>query len=137
MNWINNLISIYDTCTFFIPSNILNYYNLMKIIPIIEIVGNVIIFISYHRVVLWNSDIDFSLFDTMLSKNYINIKNIKYSDLQNYKFTSNYCNICFIEYTFNSNASVLLCDHIFCSKCITKWLNKNPTCPLCRMIQYS
>ena len=28
---------------------------------------------------------------------------------------------------------VLNCDHVFHKKCITDWLMRNPTCPLCRM----
>jgi len=49
------------------------------------------------------------------------------------------CEICLVEFTVWSNRNVVAspnpaCRHVFHKKCITKWLERKPTCPCCREI---
>lgn len=39
------------------------------------------------------------------------------------------CPICYEKY---ANPVLLQCKHIFCEACITIWLDREQTCPLCR-----
>ena len=39
------------------------------------------------------------------------------------------CPICVCEHTTSIK---LHCNHVFCEDCIKTWMNRNPTCPLCR-----
>ncbi|XP_070801198.1 E3 ubiquitin-protein ligase RNFT1 [Pituophis catenifer annectens] len=41
------------------------------------------------------------------------------------------CAICQAEF---QKPVVLLCQHVFCDDCITLWLNREKTCPLCRTV---
>ena len=41
------------------------------------------------------------------------------------------CPIC-KEY-ISENIRKTACDHLFCDKCITRWLANNTKCPLCRL----
>lgn len=43
------------------------------------------------------------------------------------------CPVCFDAPADHS----LSCGHAFCGTCITKWLEKNPSCPLCRSVSQS
>ena len=40
------------------------------------------------------------------------------------------CPICFEKITYPS--CIKPCDHMFCNKCIVKWMRKHKSCPLCR-----
>ena len=40
------------------------------------------------------------------------------------------CPICFENITFPS--CIKPCNHMFCNKCIVKWMKKHKNCPLCR-----
>lgn len=40
------------------------------------------------------------------------------------------CPICYDEIIFPS--CIKPCEHMFCNRCITKWLKKKMHCPLCR-----
>mmetsp|Transcript_18912 Transcript_18912/g.26335 ORF Transcript_18912/g.26335 Transcript_18912/m.26335 type:complete len:171 (+) Transcript_18912:106-618(+) len=42
------------------------------------------------------------------------------------------CSICLEE--LKGDSHTLPCDHKFHSKCVSQWLDKKPTCPLCRRI---
>ena len=42
------------------------------------------------------------------------------------------CIICFEEYMDESVVSKLECKHIFHTKCLSTWIEKNQSCPLCR-----
>jgi hypothetical protein len=54
----------------------------------------------------------------------------KFSQLTEYK-NLYYCPICLEE---NLENIILECKHIFCKKCIKKWVTSNSkTCPLCRI----
>ena len=48
--------------------------------------------------------------------------------------TEECCSICLVEFSIGSRAIRMPqpCSHIFHQPCITKWLNINHTCPLCR-----
>ena len=42
------------------------------------------------------------------------------------------CAICFAEYVPGSYQLCLPCGHAFHSRCLTRWLARSETCPLCR-----
>lgn len=42
------------------------------------------------------------------------------------------CCICNEKYSSGKNQVTLNCNHIFYKDCITTWLNKSTTCPICR-----
>lgn len=43
------------------------------------------------------------------------------------------CPICFEDYKVGEEVSDLpVCNHMFHSRCIEKWLSQNPLCPMCR-----
>jgi len=42
------------------------------------------------------------------------------------------CSVCQEDFTLGERATLLTCNHLFHQKCITPWLEKNRTCPLCR-----
>eukprot|EP00958_Prasinococcus_capsulatus_P001985 scaffold179_cov368-Prasinococcus_capsulatus_cf.AAC.25 len=42
-----------------------------------------------------------------------------------------YCAICQGE---TQTPIMLKCSHIFCEECVSRWLEKEPTCPLCRAV---
>jgi hypothetical protein len=44
----------------------------------------------------------------------------------------NVCIICFESYKIKEKINILQCKHTFHITCITKWLNKCETCPICR-----
>lgn len=42
------------------------------------------------------------------------------------------CSVCFEAFSSATSPRKLLCGHIFCSSCLTRWYSTRPTCPLCR-----
>lgn len=42
------------------------------------------------------------------------------------------CSICLEDFDENKEIVFLDCDHIYHTDCIIEWINKDPTCPLCR-----
>jgi len=46
--------------------------------------------------------------------------------------TNKECCICFIEHSVNDAVARLPCGHFYHKHCITEWLNKRCTCPICR-----
>jgi len=42
------------------------------------------------------------------------------------------CCVCLDEFDVNAECYALPCQHFFHQKCIFRWLQTNPTCPLCR-----
>ncbi|KAM7277735.1 hypothetical protein ACFE04_004869 [Oxalis oulophora] len=42
------------------------------------------------------------------------------------------CSVCFEDLLIGSEATSMPCSHTFHSDCITQWLHKNNSCPLCR-----
>lgn len=42
------------------------------------------------------------------------------------------CSICLNDWNSEDTCTTLPCQHIFHAACISSWLEKNPTCPLCR-----
>ena len=42
------------------------------------------------------------------------------------------CSICLSEYPVGSYMLILPCGHAFHSRCLTRWLSRSHTCPLCR-----
>tara|TARA_Y100000389_G_C17426776_1_gene500021 strand:- start:622 stop:1050 length:429 start_codon:yes stop_codon:yes gene_type:complete len=45
-----------------------------------------------------------------------------------------YCSICLDEFNKNDHIITLECKHYYHQLCITNWLKKEVTCPLCRKI---
>ncbi|CAD7953059.1 unnamed protein product [Amoebophrya sp. A25] len=43
-----------------------------------------------------------------------------------------FCIICFEDQKLSSTATKLPCGHLFCKSCISNWLAKQCTCPVCR-----
>ena len=46
--------------------------------------------------------------------------------------SSGVCAICLSSYSSSEGCGTLPCKHTYHSRCITEWLSRNPTCPLCR-----
>ncbi|XP_070535881.1 E3 ubiquitin-protein ligase Praja-2-like isoform X1 [Ptychodera flava] len=44
------------------------------------------------------------------------------------------CAVCQCEYKLNDSVNKLPCDHLFHPMCITAWLQKSGTCPVCRHV---
>ena len=42
------------------------------------------------------------------------------------------CSICIDDFINHNKVSKLICNHLFCTKCIKKWLKINKKCPLCK-----
>ncbi|KAF6167313.1 hypothetical protein GIB67_043174 [Kingdonia uniflora] len=43
------------------------------------------------------------------------------------------CSVCFEDIKIGDVAKAIKgCSHTFCARCITEWLTRKPTCPLCR-----
>ncbi len=42
------------------------------------------------------------------------------------------CSICFLEFNVGDTVSRLPCGHLYHGCCISEWLNKKCTCPICR-----
>jgi hypothetical protein len=42
------------------------------------------------------------------------------------------CAICYSAYELGSYQAHMRCGHFFHSRCLTKWLQRNQTCPVCR-----
>jgi len=42
------------------------------------------------------------------------------------------CSICLEEFNSEKDISILDCKHIYHMDCIIEWINKDPSCPLCR-----
>ena len=47
---------------------------------------------------------------------------------------NNTCVICTLNFEINEEILILHCKHMYHTKCITKWVLHNPTCPYCRCI---
>ena len=48
------------------------------------------------------------------------------------KNNNKYCIICFEEYKNKNRVIKLECNHIFHKICLSRWIEKNQSCPLCR-----
>lgn len=42
------------------------------------------------------------------------------------------CSICIEQYPVGCDIAIMNCDHFFHKNCIIEWLNRKPTCPICR-----
>ena len=42
------------------------------------------------------------------------------------------CSICYMKVFPKSMVPKLSCSHLYHTKCISAWLQKNPNCPMCR-----
>lgn len=47
--------------------------------------------------------------------------------------TDDVCSICHDNFQDVDEVRMLICTHKFCRICISKWVEKNPTCPLCKI----
>jgi hypothetical protein len=57
----------------------------------------------------------------------------KYESLTDQEINDNKsCVICFEEYKGDNIISKIICKHIFHTKCLNMWIEKNQSCPLCR-----
>ena len=54
----------------------------------------------------------------------------KSKEIKSFKIRMENCAICMNDY--EDQLALNPCRHKFCKKCIMTWLEKNPTCPLCR-----
>ena len=59
------------------------------------------------------------------------ISNVDLNDVIN--SDNNSCSVCLEQFENMSNCTVskTVCDHYFCTPCITKWLQQKRKCPLC------
>lgn len=53
------------------------------------------------------------------------------SNLQLPKEDTSECVVCY-DSICNHNSKITLCNHVFCTRCLNKWIRRNNTCPLCR-----
>lgn len=73
------------------------------------------------------------LFITRQAETYISFDN--YINVHTVSETNNIiCPICLDEKKIAEEWTKLLCEHEFHYKCITEWLNKNRSCPICRIV---
>jgi|UniRef100_A0A6C0BFX0 hypothetical protein len=42
------------------------------------------------------------------------------------------CSVCYEHFNDLKEVRMLICGHKFCTTCISKWCEKNTTCPLCK-----
>jgi len=59
-------------------------------------------------------------------------KTSEYKDKDKDKEEDDFCSICLEEYQGNDKISTLDCTHFYHTDCITMWINKDNSCPLCR-----
>lgn len=113
------------------------------------IVGDLIVFNKYYK--HYSSDLSFYASQQVVIKSVssktIYMNNLNFSDLVNLKYSfkidkvedlvpivhveSIVCPICYTEEADFVRETP--CHHYFCSGCILLWLEKNKTCPYCRM----
>lgn len=43
-----------------------------------------------------------------------------------------FCPICHEDTNMTTACLLDMCDHVYCKPCISRWLDKNTSCPLCR-----
>ena len=60
-----------------------------------------------------------------------NIKKIKYEKINDNLL--NECSICLTEFVNSDNLIILPCNHYYHEACVTKWFEKEKTCPICRI----
>ena len=46
------------------------------------------------------------------------------------------CSVCLGDYSDNQKMTVLDCKHKFHNECISQWLKKKPSCPICRRLYF-
>jgi hypothetical protein len=65
---------------------------------------------------------------------YVGVKNIKdhLIKVTQDEIKDKNCSICLDDFINYNKVSKLVCEHIFCSNCIKKWLQINKKCPLCK-----
>ena len=78
---------------------------------------------------IYNSDIEARIIPNLSQ---IDKKTISYEELLNY-FNNYDCTICLEEFNNDEEIIKLKCNHLFHSKCIDDWIEKNQSCPLCRI----
>jgi hypothetical protein len=78
---------------------------------------------------IYNSDIESRLIPNLSQ---IDKKTISYEELLNDNNDDD-CTICLEEFNNDDEIVKLKCNHLFHSKCIDDWIEKNQSCPLCRV----
>jgi hypothetical protein len=112
-----------------------NITNLLSIIKLHE--ENIA---SYNR----NSEFDINLFSLSIPLSYLNTSSVDVSDIQQFTTDTKFCEIvnpmnseCPItQDVFQPTDQVLMintCRHIFKKTSLMSWLNRNRTCPCCRI----
>ncbi|KAL3309912.1 hypothetical protein Ciccas_011535 [Cichlidogyrus casuarinus] len=59
-----------------------------------------------------------------------NLSRINLSESQAKEYEK--CSVCFDEYSTGDNCIQLVCQHVFHEPCISTWLKRHGTCPVCR-----
>jgi hypothetical protein len=62
----------------------------------------------------------------------IDVNCVKYNPKKHDVGDDTGCSICHTEYVRGDDLSVLMCDHIFHTKCVEEWGMYKSECPLCR-----
>lgn len=78
---------------------------------------------------IYDSDIEARLIPNVSQ---IDKKTISYEELLNDNNDDD-CTICLEEFNNDEEIVKLKCNHLFHLKCIDDWIEKNQSCPLCRL----
>ena len=114
LDLINDILLAYN--------NKFNSYNIFIIILIIIIIIFIIITLIIYCITKENKE------EYQLNKIREYLRKVK----TNKKFVSESCVICLENFDNINNVSSLPCGHQFHTKCITEWMLKSKTCPLCK-----
>jgi E3 ubiquitin-protein ligase ATL23 len=99
-----------------------------------------------HTIIFLRSRCCLSPFDETSSESLLNIITLANQDGQtiivshNFKIVnwndqmiSKECSICLTNFIDNEQVKQLVCNHAFHEHCVTPWLTRHPTCPVCRV----
>lgn len=80
------------------------------------------------------------LIDANASKNKIGLTRKEIKSLKSFEYidqsqASDICSVCYSDYTFGDELVILKCNHMFHKLCISKWLDQNGRCPICKSTQ--
>jgi len=82
-----------------------------------------------------NYETDRRIIKSLQEKYKIKINYNEYYEVKKFALKNNkklHCIICLENYEYNDLIAFMNCEHKYHYKCIKKWLNHNPNCPICR-----
>ena len=85
-------------------------------------------FIFYNMVQKYRNNYHSELTERLCNRRSVEKKNIIYENGSSPRV----CSICLDEFTENTPLIQLNCNHMYHPHCINDWLQRQPSCPLCR-----